>query len=62
MHFFLHCTNFLIFMQTLFQDTRNVDDNILTQNEMQLIQTVLHDNQNYHSSINWLIIDSAIDY
>ena len=49
-------------MQTLFQDTRNVDDNILTQNEMQLIQTVLHDNQNYHSSVNWLIIDSAIDY
>ena len=28
MHFFLHCNNFLIPRQTLFQKIRNIDDNI----------------------------------
>ena len=36
MHFFLHCTNFLIHRQTLFQKIRNIDDNILSQSETQL--------------------------
>ena len=36
MHFFLHCTNFLIPRQTLFQKIRNIDDNILSQSETQL--------------------------
>ena len=31
MHFFLHCTNFLIPRQTFFQKNRNIDDNILSQ-------------------------------
>ena len=41
MHFFLHCTNFLIPRQTLFQKIRNIDDNILSQSETQLTQIVL---------------------
>ena len=57
MHFFLHCTNFLIPRQTLFEKMRNNDDNILSQCESQLIQTLLYSNQNYHSSINRLIIN-----
>ena len=56
MHFFLHCTNFLIPRQTLFQKIRNIDDSILSQSETQLTQTLLYGNQNYHSSINRLII------
>ena len=31
MHFFLHCTNFVIPRQTLFQKIRNIDDSILSQ-------------------------------
>ena len=62
MHFFLHCTNFLILRQTLFQKIRNTDDSILSQSETQLTQTLLYDNQNYHSSINKLIIISTIEY
>ena len=47
MHFFLHCTNFLIPRQTLFQKIRNIDDSILSQSETQLTQTLLYGNQNY---------------
>ena len=45
MHFFLHCTNFLIPRQTLFQKIRNIDDNILSQSKTQLTQTLLYGNQ-----------------
>ena len=62
MHFFLHCTNFLIPRQTLFQKIRNIDYNILSQSETQLTQTHLYGNQNYHSSINRLILNSALEY
>ena len=62
MHFFLHCTNFLIPRQTLFQKIRNIDDNILSQSETQLTQTLLYGNQSYYPSINRLIINSTIEY
>ena len=45
MHFFLHCTNFLIPRQTLFQKIRNIDNNILSQSKTQLTQTLLYGNQ-----------------
>ena len=61
MHFFLHRTNFLIPSQTLFQKIRNINDNILPQSETQLTQTPLYGDQNYHLSINRLIINSAIE-
>ena len=56
-HFFLYCTSFLIPTQTLFQKIRNINDSVLSQSETQLIQTLLYFNQNYHSSINRLIIN-----
>ena len=62
MHFFLHCTDFLIPRQTLFQEIINIDDSILSQSNTQLTQTLLYGNQNYHSSINKLIINSSIEY
>ena len=62
MHFFLHCTNFLVPRQTLLQKIRNIDNNILSQSETQLTQTLLYGNQNYHPSINRLIINSTIEY
>ena len=61
-YFFLHCTNFLIPRQILFQKIRNIDDSILSQSKLQLIQTLLYGNQNYHSNINRLIITSTIEY
>ena len=61
MHFFLHCINFLIPTKTLFQKNRNIDDSILYQNKTQLPQTLLYGNQNYHSSINRLIILSTTE-
>ena len=62
MHFFLHCSKFLIPRQTLFQKIRDIDDNILYQSETQLTQTRLYGNQNCHSSINRLIIISTMEY
>ena len=61
-HFFFHCTNFLIPRQTLFQKIRNIDDSILSRSETQLTQTLLYGNQNCRSSINRLIIISTIKY
>ena len=62
MYFFLCCTNFLIPRQTLFQKIRNTDDSILSQSETQLTQTLVYGNQNYHPSINRLIMISTIEY
>ena len=61
MHFFLHCTSFLIPRQILFQKIRNIDDNILSQSETQPTQTLLYGNQNYHLSIKKPIINSTIE-
>ena len=62
MYFFLRCSNFLIRRQTLFQKIRNTDDSIFSQSETQLTQTLVYGNQNYHSSINRLILISTIEY
>ena len=61
-HFFLHCINLPIPKQTLFQKIKNTTDNILSQCETQLMQTLLYGNQNHNSSIDRLIIHSAIEY
>ena len=61
-NFFLHCTNFPIPRQTLFPKIKNIDDNILSQCKTQLTRTLLYGNQNYHPSINKLIINSTIEY
>ena len=61
-HFFLHCTNFPIPRQTLFQKIRNIDESILSQSETQPTQTLPYGNQNYHSSISRLIIISTIEH
>ena len=56
MHFF-HCINFLIPKLTFYQKIRNIDDKkFLSQSETKLIQPVLYGKQNYHLSINKLII------
>ena len=52
MQFFLHCSYFLIPRQSLFQKISNIDDSILSQSELQLIQTLLYGNQNYNHRKN----------
>ena len=52
----------LLKRQTFFQKSRNAGDNILSQSETQLIEALLHDNQNYNLSINRIIINSTIEY
>ena len=60
MHFFLHCTNFLFPRQTLFQKIRNIDEKHFISNSTN--STLLYGNQNYHASVNKLIIISTIEY
>ena len=66
MHFFLHCANFLIPRQISFQNIGNIDDSILSQCKTQITQTPMaispYGCQNYHCSINRLIIISTIKY
>ena len=61
-HFSLHCIDLPIPKQTLSQKIKNITDNILSQSETQLIQTLLYGNQNHNSSIYRLIIHSTIEY
>ena len=62
MHFF-HCINFLIPTLTFFQKIRNIDDKkFLSQSETKLIQPVFYGKQNYHLSINKLIIILTTEY
>ena len=49
-HFFLHCANFNIQRQTLFNEIATMDANILTENEDSIVNTLLFifsDNQGY---------------
>ena len=61
-HFFFHCTNFPISRKTLLQNIRNIDEQILSQKEIQITQIFLYGNRNYNFTINRLIINSAIEY
>ena len=40
-HFFLHCANFDIQRQTLFDKIATIDGNILTENEDSIVKTLL---------------------
>ena len=59
-HFFLQCTNFYIRRQTLFQNIRNIGEQILSRIE-QITQIFLFYNRNYNLAINRLLTNSAND-
>ena len=60
-HFFLHCANFNIQTQTLF-DKIAIDVNILTENEDSIVNTLLFGKPNSENSFNKAMLNASIEY
>ena len=61
-HFFLHCPSFHIPRQTLLNNIRNINEQILSHGEDQLIQTFLYGNPNFNLTVNRLILNATTEY
>ena len=60
---FLHCLSFHTSRQTLLNNIRNIDKQILSHGEDQVIQTFLNGNTNYNSTVvKRLKLKRAIEY
>ena len=58
-HFFLHCPSFHTPRQTLLNNIRNINEQILSHGEDQLIQTFLYGNLNCNLTVNRLILNAT---
>ena len=61
-HFFLHCANFNSQRQTLFDKITMLDENILTENEESIVNTLLFGKPNSENSVNKAILKASIEY
>ena len=61
-HFFLHCVNFNIQRQTLFDKIATIDANILTENEDSILNTLLFVKLNSENSFNKTMLNTSIEY
>ena len=61
-HFFLHCANFNIQRQTLFDKIATIDANILTENEDSIVNTLLFGKPNCENSFNKAMLNESIEY
>ena len=61
-HFFLHCPSFHAPKQTLLNNIRNINEQILSHCEDQLIQTFLYGNTKCNLTVNRLILNATIEY
>ena len=61
-HFFLHCANFNIQIQTLFDQIVTIDANILTENEDSIVNTLLFAKPNCENFFNKAMLNASIEY
>ena len=61
-HFFLHCANFNIQRQTLFDKIATADANILIENEDSIVNALLFGKPNSENSVNNAILNASIKY
>ena len=61
-HFFLHCANFNIQRQTLFDKIATIDANILTENEDSIVNTLLFGKPNCEKSFNKAMLNASVEY
>ena len=61
-HFLLRCPSFHTPRETLLKNIRNINEQILSHGEGQLIQTFLYDNPNFNFTVNRLILNAKIEY
>ena len=60
-HFFLHCPSFHTPRQTLLNNIRNMNEQILSHGKNHLIQSFLCGNPNYHLTVNRPIVNATIE-
>ena len=61
-HFFLHCANFNIQRQTLFDKIATIDANILTENEDSIVNTLLFGKPNSENSFNKAMLNASTEF
>ena len=61
-YFFLHCANFNIQRQILFDKIATIDANILTKNEDIIVNTLLFGKPNSENSFNKAMLNASIEY
>ena len=61
-HFFLHCANFIIHRQTFFDKIATIAANILTENEDNIVNTLLFGKPNCENSFNKAMLNASIEY
>ena len=61
-HFLLHCPNFHLQRQTLFDKIATIDSNILTENEESIVNTLLFGKLNSKNSFYKAILNASIDF
>ena len=61
-HFFLHCANFNIQRQTLFDKIATIDANILTENEDSIVNTLLYGKPNSENPLNKAMLSASIEF
>ena len=61
-HFFLHCPSFHTPRQTLLNNIRSINKQILSHGKDQLIQTFLYGNPNCNLTVNRLTLNATIEY
>ena len=61
-HFFLHCANFNIQIQTIFDKKVTIDANILIENKDSIVNTVLFGKPNCENFINKAMLNASIGY
>ena len=61
-HFFLHCTNFNIQRQTLFDKIATIDANVLTENEDSIVNAILFGKPNCENSFNKAMLNASVEH
>ena len=61
-YFFLHCPSFHTPRQTLLNNIKNINEQILSHGKDQLIQTFLYGSPNFNLTVNRLILNATIEY
>ena len=61
-YFLLHCPNFHLQRQTLFDKIATIDSNILTENEGSIVNTLLFGKLNSENSFNKAILNASIEF
>ena len=61
-HFFLHCANCNTQRQTLFDKVISIDANILSENENNIVNTLLFGKSNSENSFNKAVRKASIEF